>query len=515
MDLGKEFSQYNFDDRINKALEELGFERSTPIQDSIIPLVVAGQDVAGLAQTGTGKTAAFLLPLIERILRAEKPCNQEELDQRAFAQWQSGHYNLILVPTRELAEQVKNCAIDFLKCTNHRAVVVYGGVSFERQIEQLEKGYSFLIATPGRFIDLYKGHKVDLKQVRSVTFDEADRMFDMGFKDDMRYILRRIPQQRQLLLFSATLNLDVFNVAYQFGANPVEVKVSQDQATAENVDDRIFHLGGNEKPSHLLALLDKFKPKQVIVFTNFRSQVDRITEFLNKNNHKAVGISSLLAQSQRKRVMNRFREEGGENILVATDVAARGLDIEGVDMVINFELSEDAENYVHRIGRTGRAGHEGKAFSFVSDKDVEALDRIQTYLDRSIERDWMEDESLPTDYQDFPKGELFLRKARSKMSDNSDSHRKGKTRRGDGKRKDHKKSDRKKKNRNQDKEPLSGRRKSKGEKYKSKKKQQDSSKKVYEKRGKYKKRKLSEEKRKQKPKTFLDRLGKAIKTLFR
>lgn len=445
MDLGKEFSEYKFNDHLNQALKSLGFERSTPIQDRAIPLVVSGQDVAGLAQTGTGKTAAFLLPLVERVMRSEKKCGDEELDKRGFTEWKHNHYNLVLVPTRELAEQVKECALDFLKGTDHRVVVVYGGVSIEKQIEQIEKGFTFLVATPGRLIDLYKQHKVDLKQVRSVVFDEADRMFDMGFKDDMKYILRRIPEDRQLLLFSATLNLDVFNVAYQFGSNPVEIKVSQDQMTADNVDDRIFHLGNSEKPAHLLGILDKHKPRQVIIFTNFKSQVERVAEFLNKNKHKAVGISSLLSQGQRKRVMTRFREEGGENILVATDVAARGLDIEGVDLVINYELPDDAENYVHRIGRTGRAGEKGKAFSFVGDKDVEALDRIQKYLNRSVESDWMENNELPEEFSPFPRGESLIKKSRSKNFQKDDRRRKGGSKkRSDNKKKDYKKSDGKK-----------------------------------------------------------------------
>ena len=441
MDQAKEFSEYKLHDHLKQALSGLGFERSTPIQDMAIPLVVSGQDVAGLAQTGTGKTAAFLLPLIERVLRAQKPSGDEELDKRAFTDWKENHFNLVLVPTRELAEQVKECALDFLKDTDHRVVVVYGGVSIEKQIEQIEKGFTFLVATPGRLIDLYKQHKVDLKQVRSATFDEADRMFDMGFKDDMKYILRRIPEERQLLLFSATLNLDVFNVAYQFGSNPVEIKVSQDKMTADNVDDRIFHLGTQEKPSHLLGLMNRLKPKQVIIFTNFKSQVERVAEFLNKNGFKAAGISSLLSQGQRKRVMTRFREEGGENILVATDVAARGLDIEGVDLVINYELPDDAENYVHRIGRTGRAGEKGKAFSFVSDKDVEALDRIQKYLKRPVEADWMENDELPEDFKPMPRGESLVKKGRSKSPAGRRDDRRRKT--GDRKRDDRKKDDRK------------------------------------------------------------------------
>lgn len=536
MNLGREFSEYKLNDTLTTTLGKLGFERSTPIQDRAIPLVVSGQDVAGLAQTGTGKTAAFLLPLIERVLRSgQEPTGDEEIDARAFQDWKSDHFNLVLVPTRELAEQVKDCAMDFLKGTEHRVVVVYGGVSIEKQIEQLNKGFTFLVATPGRLIDLYKEHKVDLKQVRSVTFDEADRMFDMGFKDDMKYILRRIPEKRQLLLFSATLNLDVFNVAYQFGANPVEIKVSQDQMTADNVDDFIFHLGREEKPGHLLGLIEKMKPQQVIIFTNFKSMVERIAEFLNKNNHKAVGISSLLSQAQRKRVMTRFKESGGENILVATDVAARGLDIEGVDLVINYELPDDAENYVHRIGRTGRAGEKGVAYSFVSDKDVEALDRIKKYLDRAIDTEWLEDEDLPKEFADFPKGELIVRKSRSRNGNSKPGdkrrRRKPDDRKG-GKSGDRKKpSNRKRYDKDKDgeeekseskrvhRDKRSGRHKGKDDKGKGRKqnRRKDGKKSSnYDKRKKPKKHgnKPKHTKKGKKPKTLMGKIGKAIKGLF-
>lgn len=407
------FADFGFHPNLNSALDKIQFVNSTPIQSEAIPLVVKGTDVSGLAQTGTGKTAAFLLPMIERVMRSVQ---QEPLDEaikdRAIDGWTPQSFVLVLVPTRELAEQVKDRAQAFLADSDERCVVVYGGVSIEKQIQNIEKGVTFLVATPGRLIDLFKQHKVDLKQCKAIIFDEADRMFDMGFKDDMKYILRRIPEDRQLLLFSATLNLDVFNVAYQFGSNPVELNVSIDKATADNVEDFIFHLGRDEKPSHLLGLLKKLEPQQVIIFTNFKNQVDRISEFLTRNGYPALGISSLINQSQRKSVMNKFRSEDGANILVATDVAARGLDIKGVDLVVNFELPEDAENYVHRIGRTGRAGATGKAYSFVSDKDVEALGRIHSYLHRDIPTEWMEDEDIPTDFKEFPRGDLFARKKR-------------------------------------------------------------------------------------------------------
>jgi ATP-dependent RNA helicase RhlB len=251
-------------------------------------------------------------------------------------------------------------------------------------------------------IDLFKEHLVDLKQVRAIVFDEADRMFDMGFKDDMKFILQRVPKERQFLVFSATLNLDVLNTAYQFGANPVEVNVSRDQAKAENVDDKIFHVGQEEKGPHLLSLIKLHKPRQTIVFSNFKMNVPRLTQFLNDNGCPAVGISSLLTQSQRNRVMEQFKGESDHNILVATDVAARGLDIKGVDMVVNFELPDDPENYVHRIGRTGRAGAKGIAFSLVSERDVDALSRVEQYLKHKVEAGFLEEQDLVKDFKAMP-----------------------------------------------------------------------------------------------------------------
>jgi ATP-dependent RNA helicase RhlB len=434
------FTDYRLHPHLIKALEELKFETPTPIQDQSIPLILAGKDLAGLAQTGTGKTGAFLLPLIDRVLRSrekakedqkgseswreepkegETPEPKEEAIPEAevqaaeaeitdeshrplFANWQPRNFILVLVPTRELAEQVQSNTLLFTKGTDLSSVAVYGGTSYEKQKSAFEKGVDFVIATPGRLIDLYKEHFVDLKQVRAVVFDEADRMFDMGFKDDMKYILRRIPQERQFLVYSATLNFDVLNTAYEFGADPIEINVSRDRATAEHVSDQIFHVGHHEKPAYLLSILRRQKPKQAIIFSNFKRNVERIAVFLNRNQVPTVGISSLLTQAQRNRVMEQFKGESEQNILVATDVAARGLDILGVDLVINFELPDDPENYVHRIGRTGRAGQEGHAYSLVSDRDVDALSRIQNYVNRKLDTGWMEDADLVKEYERFP-----------------------------------------------------------------------------------------------------------------
>lgn len=399
------FSELQLEASLSNSIEKLGYKECTPIQESAIPPILEGQDVSGLAQTGTGKTAAFLIPLMDRLLKARRPIDTLSEDEklvfqkRAFADWKAQNYILILVPTRELAEQVGDNVAQLGAESGIRGIAIYGGTGYDKQKEAFRNGTEIIVATPGRLIDLFKDHVLDLKQVRAVVFDEADRMFDMGFKEDMKFILSRIPRDRQLLVFSATLNFDVLNTAYQFGANPVEVNISPDQAKADNVKDEIFHIGHHEKPAYLLSLLKKHNPKQAIIFSNFKMNVEMLTRFLTDNGVPAVGISSLLSQAQRNRVMEQFKGENEKNIMVATDVAARGLDIKGVDMVINFELPQDAESYVHRIGRTGRAGTLGQAFSLVCDRDVESLGRIQEYLKNKIEIGWLESSEIVTDFK--------------------------------------------------------------------------------------------------------------------
>jgi ATP-dependent RNA helicase RhlB len=402
------FSELDLHPLIYAGIQRLNFTDLTPVQEATIPHVMAGRDVAGLAQTGTGKTAAFLLPLMERIVQSQ--LNPEQLtdaekakrEKLMFPDWKPNQFILVLVPTRELAEQVWENADKLKGDAQVRTVSIYGGVSYDKQKQALRDGVEIIVATPGRLIDLYKENLVDLKQVRAIVFDEADRMFDMGFKDDMKYVLQRVPKDRQFLVFSATLNLDVMSTAYQFGANPVEVNVSRDQATAENVDHKIMHVGQDEKGQFLLSLLRLRHPRQTIVFSNFKMNVPRITQFLNDNGLPTVGISSLLTQSQRNRVMEQFKGESEHNILVATDVAARGLDIKGVDMVVNFELPDDPENYVHRIGRTGRAGEKGRAYSLVSDRDVDALSRIEQYLRSKVDTEFIEDKDLLKEFKSMP-----------------------------------------------------------------------------------------------------------------
>ncbi len=410
------FAELNLEASLLKSIANLGYNEATPIQAEAIPHIIAGKDVAGLAQTGTGKTAAFVIPLIERILSGQKNpaelqgADKEKYDQRAFRDWKNNHFVMILVPTRELAEQVQENIQKLAQDSNLRSFAIYGGTGYDRQKEALRNSVEFIVATPGRLIDLYKENLLDLKQVRAVVFDEADRMFDMGFKDDMCYLLQRIPRERQFLVFSATLNFDVLNTAYQFGADPVEFNISRDQTKAENVRDEIFHVGNDEKPQHLFSVIKKYKPQQVIVFTNFKMNVEKIAQFLSENDLPAMAISSLITQSQRTKVMQQFKAENNLNILVATDVAARGLDIKGVDLVINYELPMDCESYVHRIGRTGRAGAEGRAFSLVSEKDIDSLYRIEEYLKHKLVIGFLENQDLLTEFKPFPRSDYYARR---------------------------------------------------------------------------------------------------------
>ena len=395
------FSELDLHPKLQENIKNINFVDCTPIQEQAIPLLLQGKDLAGLAQTGTGKTAAFLVPLIDRILGSfENPPLT-----RSFGEWKKRNCLLVLVPTRELADQVYENALKLIPSTTLSAVAIYGGTTYDKQKAALSSGVEIIIATPGRLIDLYKEHCFDMGQVRAIVFDEADRMFDMGFKDDMKFILRRVPRERQFLVFSATLNFDVLNVAYEFGADPVEINISRDQAKAENVKDQIFHVGQSDKPAYLLSIMKKQEPRQAIIFSNFKRNVELLTQFLNKNGLPAMGISSLLTQAQRNRVMEQFKAENDRNILVATDLAARGLDILGVDLIVNYELPDDPENYVHRIGRTGRAGQEGQAFSLVSDRDVDALARIETYMKNKLDSGWMDDQDIVKEFAPFPREE--------------------------------------------------------------------------------------------------------------
>lgn len=389
------FSSLGLHADLLEVLNKKGFDTPTPIQVSSLPLVIKGKDVAGLARTGTGKTAAFVLPLLHRILNSRS--QSEDLKEESFTQWTEKSYVLILVPTRELAFQVQDNINEFSAQINIASAVFVGGMPIEKDVEALNTNLDFIIATPGRLIDLYKNHNLHLGQVEAVVLDEADRLFDMGFADDVKYILSRIPKQRQFLLFSATLSLEALYMGYEFGAQPVEINASKREIQKDLITESLYHVSKSEKSLYLLSLLQSKSWRQAIVFSNYKNQIIDLEAFLSANNIKSLGLSSVLAQARRNKVITEFKSCENKVVLIATDVAARGLDIEGVDLVINYDIPQNSDPYIHRIGRTGRAGSKGEAISLVSEKDAEWLVKLEEDLKMKIPVGWIEDE-------DFAKG---------------------------------------------------------------------------------------------------------------
>jgi superfamily II DNA/RNA helicase/predicted RNA-binding protein Jag len=352
----------------------------TPIQLEAIPLALEGKDIYAQARTGSGKTAAFVLPLLQRLLDKQ----EHDLLNPSTADTGPVHPKVIVLsPTRELAQQTYQVFLATTKGTSLQAVCLIGGESYDIQKSVLAKGPHFLIATPGRMIDLYKQKLISFAQVQAVVFDEADRLFDMGFKDDIRYVLQKIPGERQLLMFSATNNFEVLNLAYQFKSNPVEISVDKETLLVEKINHSLYHVGRGEKVRLLAGLLNQRTDVYAIIFCNTQSETHVLADWLTNLGFKAKAISGRLPQNKRSRLMDEFRSRK-LTILVSTDVAARGLDIDDVNLVINYDLPQDASNYVHRIGRTGRAGKAGEAISFCAFEDCEFLGPIEEYLNSKI-----------------------------------------------------------------------------------------------------------------------------------
>ncbi len=374
------FSELDLPDAVQQGIEQAGFTTCTPVQEEVIPRAVRGEDVAAQAQTGTGKTAAFLISLFARMIR--NPQHDSENSPQA----------LIIAPTRELADQIYHEAERLGKFTGFRFLAVYGGVDYQKQMDTLRKGVDVLIGTPGRLIDYYKQHVYSLKKTRYLIIDEADRMFDMGFIDDLRYLLKKLPPyaKRQSMLFSATLSYRVMELAYEFMNLPEKISITPETITVERIEQVLFHVGKHEKIPLLLGILKQETPNRALIFVNTRRAADMVVERLNRNNWKAQAITGDIMQKKRLRLLAEFKE-GKLPILVATDVASRGIHVEGVTHVINFDLPQDAEDYVHRIGRTGRAGAEGKAISLADEEYVYSLEDIEKYIGRKIPVSWADD----------------------------------------------------------------------------------------------------------------------------
>ncbi len=363
------FEAMNLSEEVQKAISDMGFEEASPIQSQSIPIVMAGKDMIGQAQTGTGKTAAFGIPIIEKI-------NIKDRSVQA----------LVLCPTRELSIQVAEEIGRLAKYKKGLNVLpIYGGQPIDRQIRALKKGVHVVIGTPGRVMDHIRRNTLKLGNVNMMVLDEADEMFDMGFRDDIAFVMSGLKAERQTIFFSATMAKRIVQFASRYQKNPEMVKVVHKEMTVPKVEQAYFELKPHMKTEILSRLIDMYNPKLSIVFCNTKRKVDELIGELGSRGYSADGLHGDLKQSQRDNVMNRFRR-GTIEILVATDVAARGIDVDEVDMVFNYDMPQDEEYYVHRIGRTARAGREGKAFNFVSGKDIYKLRDIQRFTKTKIER---------------------------------------------------------------------------------------------------------------------------------
>ena len=347
-----------------RALQELGFEQPTPIQQQAIPPLLDGVDLLGIAQTGTGKTAAFALPILELLLAARVKAKSRMPKV------------LILAPTRELAAQISSELTGFARHTRLRQTCVYGGVGINPQIKRLEQGVEVLVATPGRLLDLAGQRKVDLSEVTHLVLDEADRLLDMGFIRDVRKIERLLPRERQSLLFSATMPKEVAKLAQDILRQPVRIDVSSKKAVVERIEQRVAFVANENKQAALRSLLMSPEVTRAIVFTRTKHGANRVAKRLDKAGIDAAAIHGDKSQAARTRALDDFKT-GKTWVLVATDIAARGIDVTGISHVINFELPHEPESYVHRIGRTARAGANGTAWSLVDASEKKRLHAIE------------------------------------------------------------------------------------------------------------------------------------------
>ncbi len=363
------FEELCLDPRIFRAVTEMGFEQASPIQAKAIPVALEGRDMIGQAQTGTGKTAAFGIPMLQRVNPKSKKLQA-----------------MVLCPTRELAIQ---CAGEVRKLGKFmhgiKVLPIYGGQDINKQIRSLKGGVQIIIGTPGRVIDHMRRHTLKMEEVGTIVLDEADEMLNMGFREDIETVLEKLPEERQTLLFSATMPKPIMEIAQRYLVDPEIVKVVKKELTVPKIDQFYYEVNPRKKNEVLSRLLDMYDPELSLIFCNTKRKVDELVEDLKGRGYFAEGLHGDLKQSQRDRVMNGFRN-GRTDILVATDVAARGIDVDDVEAVFNYDVPQDDEYYVHRIGRTGRAGKSGTAFTLVVGREVYKLKDIQRYCKTKIKR---------------------------------------------------------------------------------------------------------------------------------
>jgi len=378
------FTETDLDPAIIESVRRAGFETLTEIQEKCLAPGLEGRDIAGISQTGTGKTVAFLLPIVHRIYTETIP----------------GISTLILTPTRELCVQISEELIRLTAARPLNVCTVYGGEGYVKQEAALKTNPDLIVATPGRLIDYIKQNKVDLSTLRFLVLDEADRMFDMGFIRDIRFIMKKAPTEVQTMLFSATLSYYIMRLASDYMKSPVEVRIESESVAVDKIEQNLLHLGRNEKMPYLVNLLLNYESPKAIIFTNLKTMVPVIATELRKFGIAATGISSLLDQKKRLRLLKDYKL-GHYSVLVATDVASRGLDVDDITHVVNYDLPQDSESYVHRIGRTARAGKSGISVTFCSEADYEFLPRIERYLGMKIPVG-----TIQPEYLQYPAGEF-------------------------------------------------------------------------------------------------------------
>jgi len=364
------FTEFSLHEKLQQGIAGAGYVECTPVQEQVLKNSLEGRDLYVQSQTGTGKTAAYLVSII-----------QEMLSRPDVA----GKKALVMVPTRELAVQVQEEAEKLCSSTELVCSSFYGGVGYDKQVAALKKGVDIMIGTPGRVIDLHEGGQMDLGSVAFLCIDEADRMFDMGFYPDLRTLIKVLPaaEKRQTMLFSATLNSYVKNLAWEYTRNPAEITIAAENITVDEIDQELLHVSSESKMKLLTGIISSEKPESLIIFCNTKRTCEVVAKRLKINGIQADYIIGDLPQKARLRIMDNFKA-GKVKCLVATDVAARGIDVNDLAMVINYDLPNEAENYVHRIGRTARAGKSGKAYTFCSEQDVYSLPPIERYIEKQI-----------------------------------------------------------------------------------------------------------------------------------
>jgi ATP-dependent RNA helicase DeaD len=361
------FEELNLSTNIKKALVDAGYENTTPIQEKAIPMILEGRDLIGQSQTGTGKTASYSLPIIEKIDKKNKNVQA-----------------MILCPTRELALQITGEIRKFTKYEEGvSCLAIYGGEQIEKQIRALKKGIKIIVGTPGRVMDHMRRKTLKLNDVKMVVLDEADEMLNMGFEEDINKILSDVPSQRQTVLFSATMNERILNIAKKYLTNPVNIKIKAKELTVDKIEQISLELKQGMKDEIVMRLIDLNNPKKAVIFCNTKKKADNLIEVLKHNGYKAECLHGDIKQTQRQRIINRLKK-GEFKILVATDVVARGIDVDELELVINYDIPQEEEYYVHRIGRTGRNGNSGKAYTFVVGRERNKIKGIEKYANTKI-----------------------------------------------------------------------------------------------------------------------------------